>query len=56
MTVLWNISYYDEVFKNRDLFHAKSKYMYVNVSNYGQVFDNKFIFSVILRTVQIIKC
>lgn len=34
MTVLWNISYYDEVFKDRDLFHAKGKYMHVNELNY----------------------
>lgn len=51
MTVLWNISYYDEVFKDRDLFHAKGKYIHVNVSNYGQGFDRKFIFTVCLRTV-----
>lgn len=51
MTVLWNISYYDEVFKAWGLVHAKGKYMHVNVSNYGQVFDNKFIFTVCLRKV-----
>lgn len=51
MTVLWNISYYDEVFKDRDLFHTKGKYMYVYVSNYGQVSHYKLIFTVCLTTV-----